>query len=140
MRRGRRPFRNVREAVLCARIAGAVPLIWAAVHALALPRALAWLTPRLTSRRPLATERVLQLADRILDRRPWGIRPTCLLRSLVLYRFLRENGAPARIHFGVTSEETTLTGHAWLTLHDQPLLENSDPSLRFTVVLSYPAE
>jgi len=129
---------TVAEAALCARIAGAVPLIWIGIHAMPLPRALAWITPRRATPRATRPERILELADRLLDRRPFGIRPTCLLRSLVLYRFLREADVPVRLHLGIAWEAHTLSGHAWLTHNDRPLLEATDPADRFTVVLAYP--
>jgi hypothetical protein len=138
MRRWRRHLRGAGEAALCLRIAGAIPLVWAGIHVLTLPRALRWLTPRRTSPRPAPPERVVYLAGALLDRGLFGIRPTCLLRSLILYRFLRESGVPARVHFGVAFEGGALTGHAWLVLDDQPFLEATDPAERFTVVLSHP--
>src|SRR5947209_20634029 len=46
MIRWRRHVRNAREAALCVRVAGSIPLIWLALRLLPLPRLLAWLTPR----------------------------------------------------------------------------------------------
>jgi hypothetical protein len=138
MRGWRRQVRNAAEAALCLRIAGAIPLIWIGVHLLPLPAALAWITPRRPAERPIAPQRVRHLAGLLLDRNLLGIRPTCLLRSLVLFRFLRESGASVRVHFGVAVAGRALTGHAWLTEDDTPILEAVDPTGRFTVVLSHP--
>jgi hypothetical protein len=135
----RRHVRDAREAILCARVAVAIPLIWVGIHLRPLPAALGWITPRRPSTRPLPPERVLHLAGLLLDRHPFGIRPTCLLRSLVLYRFLRESDVGVRLHLGVCSEGGSLTGHAWLTLDGKAWLEAADPAERFVEVLCYPA-
>jgi Transglutaminase-like superfamily len=134
----RRHVRGGREAVLCVRIAGAIPLIWLGVHLWPLPEAMGWLTPRRPSTRPLPPERILHLAELLLDRSLFGIRATCLLRSLVLYRFLRESGVDVRLHLGVSSEKGTLSGHAWLTRNGHPWLESSDPGDRFVEVICFP--
>jgi hypothetical protein len=130
--------RDVREAILCARVAIAIPLIWVGVHLRPLPEALGWLTPRRVSERPLPPERVLHLTGLLLDRRLFGIRATCLLRSMVLYRFLRESGVAVRLHLGVRSDGDALTGHAWLTLDGRAWLEAADPGKRFVEVVCYP--
>jgi transglutaminase superfamily protein len=187
MMRWRLHLTNAAEAVLCLRIAGAIPLIYFAARLLPLPHTLRWVTPRrlrfadcgsriggtrqdrpheddtgadasssfrpypscsvvpirnpqsAIRNSPVPPDRVLYLVDLILDRRLLGIRPTCLLRSLVRYRFLRESGACARLHLGVAREGQKLAGHAWLTIAGSAFLEPSDPTDRYTTVLSYPA-
>ena len=65
-------------------------------------------------------------------------RKPCLYRSLLLYKFLRENGLPVRIHFGVIKTGEGLIGHSWLTLDGKPFLESGDPGERFVVTFSFP--
>lgn len=140
MRHWRRQIHNAQEAILCARVAGAIPLIWVGVHVRPLPQALRWITPQRSSSRALPPDRVLHLVDLLLDRSLFGIRATCLLRSLVLYRFLRETGLDVRLHLGVASDHGSLSGHAWLTQDGHPWLERTDPRPQFVEVVSYPAE
>jgi len=45
---------------------------------------------------------------------PW--RPRCLLRSLVLFRLLREQGQPAVLVIGLAHEARTSDAHAWVEL------------------------
>jgi len=49
---------------------------------------------------------------------PW--RPRCLLRSLVLFQLLREQGEPAVLVIGLGHEARTSDAHAWVELagHD----------------------
>jgi hypothetical protein len=84
--------------------------------------------------------RIVRLADRILEQRVALLRPSCMLRSLVLLRFLREAGLPVRVQFGVAREGADLKGHSWLTLDGLPFAEQTDPSLRFQIVYSFPEE
>ena len=73
---------------------------------------------------PLGTEPRLPLRTMVrgihrgLRIGPW--RPRCLLRSLVLFRLLREQGAPAVLVIGLGHEARTSDAHAWVELdgHD----------------------
>ncbi len=47
----------------------------------------------------------------------------CLAQSLLRYRALRQRGFPVRFHLGMRKDQGELTGHAWLTLHGEPLWE-----------------
>jgi len=87
---------------------------------------------------PDRSDLILQLTDRILERRVALLRPSCMLRSLVLFRFLREAGIPVCVHFGVAREDAGLRGHSWLTLDGAPFAEPTDPSPRFQIVYSFP--
>jgi hypothetical protein len=82
--------------------------------------------------------RIIRLTDLLLDRRVALLRPSCMLRSLVLYRFLREAGVPVQVNFGVARDGEALKGHSWLTLHGVPYAEPIDPTPRFHVVYRYP--
>jgi len=48
---------------------------------------------------------------------PW--QPRCLTRSLVLYRLLREQGAPAELVIGLPSSAREWDAHAWVELAGQ---------------------
>ncbi len=82
----------------------------------------------------------------------------CLLRSLVLFKFLRRQGWPVTIHFGVrrgrAGDETApapampvratpaahigITGHSWLMLNGKPFLEAEHQEGAYTETYSYP--
>jgi hypothetical protein len=159
-----------RDAVLVIRIAAAIPYVWLRVRLFPLPRAVGGidLSPGPSPKRGgvqdwnlaesrigrfdspprsgeglgerLSPDRILHLTDRILERRVAYLRPSCLLRSMVLFRFLREAGVPVRIHFGVRREGDSLQGHAWLSLDGRPYAEAADPTARFQTVYSFPSD
>jgi hypothetical protein len=108
------------------------------VHSLSRFRSFAF--PRSQSNPPTSeqAERIIRLTDLLLDRRVALLRPSCMLRSLVLYRFLREAGVPVQVNFGVARDGEALKGHSWLTLHGVPYAEPIDPTPRFHVVYRYP--
>lgn len=73
----------------------------------------------------------------------------CLLRSLILFKFLRRDGWPVEIHFGVrktgeaedesaTSGRVDITGHSWLVLAGERFLE-SEHMGTYATTYSYPA-
>lgn len=57
--------------------------------------------------------------------------PTCLTRSLVLYRVLKSRGIPCRLQIGMRKEGVELEGHAWV---ETP---GNAPAAGFEVVLTY---
>lgn len=59
-----------------------------------------------------AGQRIARWVDAAYRRSPF--RPTCLTRSLVLYRILRARGIPCQLHIGLRKRETELEGHAWI--------------------------
>jgi hypothetical protein len=82
--------------------------------------------------------RIIRLTDLLLERRVALLRPSCMLRSLVLFRFLREAGIPVQVNFGVARDGDALKGHSWLTLDGVPYAEPADPTSRFRIVYRYP--
>ena len=48
-------------------------------------------------------------------------RPTCLLRALVLYSLLREQGDPAVLAIGLPESARDQTAHAWVELDGNDL-------------------
>jgi hypothetical protein len=63
--------------------------------------------------------RIGQIVDRVGDRLPW--RPSCLRRSLAVWRMLSRRGIPSEIHLGVRDPET-LEAHSWVTVGEEPVV------------------
>jgi hypothetical protein len=86
------------------------------------------------------TRNLADLAVLLHRRSPLGI---CLRRSLTRYYFLRRAGLPLQVHFGARfldgKPDREITGHAWLTLDDQPYHEPGKNWRGFTVMLSFPS-
>lgn len=64
----------------------------------------------------------------------WG---KCVQQSLIVYRLLNGYGIPAKICFGVSRENTTTEGHAWvvkLSEPNRPFAEKTDPNEKFAMV------
>lgn len=78
---------------------------------------------------------LLSLAvHRTLDLGPIG--PTCLVRSLVLFRLLRRQGDPAELIIGLPSTPLDKDAHAWVELDGRdvgpaPGRGNHEPLARF---------
>jgi len=66
----------------------------------------------------------------------WGrplVRPGCLTRGITGYYLLRRAGLNVALCFGIGPPQgATVTGHCWLVLDGEPLLEAVDPRLAFT--------
>lgn len=68
----------------------------------------------------------------------WG---RCVQQSLITYRLLNGYGIPAKICFGVSRDEPTETGHAWIVISNEPdraFAEQSDPRKKFKLVYTSP--
>jgi hypothetical protein len=68
----------------------------------------------------------------------WG---RCVQQSLVAYRLLNGYGIPARICFGVSRDDASNEGHAWvirLSEPDRAFAEAADPRERFKIVYASP--
>lgn len=64
--------------------------------------------------RKLPIRTMVQGIHRGLRVGPW--RPRCLLRSLVLFHLLREQGSPAVLVIGLGHEARSASAHAWVEL------------------------
>jgi len=62
----------------------------------------------------------------------------CILRSLILFRYLKMMGIDMKIAFGVKEEASRLRGHAWLIHKGRHFLETGDPSREYEVMFVYP--
>ncbi|HEX9004985.1 MAG TPA: lasso peptide biosynthesis B2 protein [Blastocatellia bacterium] len=68
----------------------------------------------------------------------WG---KCVQQSLIVYRLLNGYGIPARICFGVSQDDSSTDGHAWVIRLDEPeraIAETVDPRERFKLVYASP--
>ncbi len=77
-----------------------------------------------------AADRVAHLVDAVYRRLP--VEPTCLTRSLVLYRLLRARGIPCQLRIGLRRNQSALEGHAW-TETNRPAADAAN----YEVVLSF---
>lgn len=124
------------ELVFLARISATATATAALLQAAPLP----WVA-RITRRRgpirlPVPEEaRLVALTDRLLalDRGP--LRPNCLVRSLVLLRYLEP---PVALKVGVRPGVRPVDGHAWLEREGAPLHERTDPRPDYLVTWSWP--
>ena len=65
------------------------------------------------------------------------VKNPCMLRSLLIYRYMRSMDQDLKIVFGVKEDMGGLKGHAWLLYRDKPFLEEDIPSGRFTATWVY---
>jgi len=92
-------------------------------------------------RDPAMMQKTAGFIDSLLRYRVFRRYGVCLLRSLVLFRFLRLQGWPVEIHFGVrrlSDDITDITGHSWLVLDQEPFLEEECQQDAYTTTFSYP--
>ena len=103
-----------------------------------LPRLQRWLEPSTPSAPPTGADvgRVAQQygrwVDGIVRRGHPVVRRGCLTRGVTLYSALRRAGLDVSLCFGVGRDPAGVTGHCWLDLDGQPLLERADPRSVFT--------
>ena len=68
------------------------------------------------------------------------LRPTCLKRSLLLYRFLIMEGLKIEIHCGIRKTENGNDGHSWLTLDGAPFLGDAMGAGQYNETFVFPVE
>jgi hypothetical protein len=92
-------------------------------------------------------EKMVKYTDHILGYNWLVCKNTCLMRSLVLYHFLRKHGIEVKICLGVkkgeslgeVDSEKILQGHAWLTYDGNIFLEkNSLGAQNFKTTFLFP--
>ena len=98
---------------LVARIWGTYAAVRLALRRYPLPEAVARLGAD-TGRSRQPSTLLSRAVSRALRIGPWT--PTCLTRSLVLYRLLRMQGAPAQVIIGLPSHANEWDAHAWVEL------------------------
>lgn len=136
-------FPSFRHFLLLLRVAFWVAVLPLCYRALSLPRLLKLLSPD----RPVSgpDPEQMELAV-LLDKYIHGlyrlskknIGRLCLRRSLILYRFLRLHGIPARFFVGVRKKEDGgLIGHSWITINGEHF-HNTQADLPYQITFSYP--
>ncbi len=136
-------FRNLKKVGLLTDIVIAIPLLWFFLERMELPNLLGRLDHPSDQRRPF-TEDDFEWAKQIWNYahfilvRCLKVKNPCLLRSLILFRYLRRRGLEAHIHFGIKRNVSPLEGHSWLSLNGKYFLEEEDPQSTYTDVYTYP--
>jgi hypothetical protein len=103
------------KAILAVRIWAAYLLIRRNVRRVELPLLIERLS-RIS--RPARSRHPARRLSRAVDRslRIGSRRPTCLVKSLVLFRLLREQGDHAELVIGLPESPTSKDAHAWVEL------------------------
>lgn len=86
-------------------------------------------------------DKTVGFIDSLLKYRVFLKYGTCLLRSFVLFRFLRRQGWPVEISFGVKKtgeDQADITGHSWLMLDGRPFLEAEQQKGAYATTYHYP--
>ena len=127
-----------------------VPVLQLFIRVFRLPRLMEWLTPSAVRLRSGENpehkrQKIIKFADYILDRNFWIYRKTCLKRSLLLYRFLRQAGIDVQLCLGVKvihdGTRKNLQGHSWLVYKDDIFLEKDiETTKTFKVTYCFPGE
>jgi hypothetical protein len=93
------------------------------------------------SRDEALLRKTVRFTDFLLQYRILRRYGKCLLRSLVLFRFLRLQGWPVEISFGVrrtSADSADITGHSWLLLEGRPFLDFETVE-EYSTTYSYPS-
>ena len=136
-------LRNPDELFLIIRITGFLTALPVLIRVKSIQDVVRIITPEKgrVTRSPLTLDRVIYLCGRLLrifQRHRY--KYSCLKRSLLLYHFLRYYRVPVEINFGVKWGNEGLTGHSWLTLHNDLYLETKAKADQFTHFFSLPGE
>ena len=110
-----RPLSPTQKLVLATRVWLAYARVRRTLRGAELPVAVSRLGEiRSRSRQRHAPERLSRAVDKTLRAAPDD--PTCLVRSLVLFRLMREQGDDAELVIGLPEHATTHRAHAWIEL------------------------
>jgi hypothetical protein len=112
-----------------------------ALTRLPLPRLTALLAKADGKRRSGRAYRPSQVVRCVEAAQRWGrpfVRGGCLTRGVTLYWFLRRNGCPVELCFGVGPVDGDIAGHCWLVLDGEAFCERSAPDERFVIVYRIP--
>lgn len=138
-------FRGPGDVLLAVRVALWLVLSTTLARRAGLIRTLTLLRPRRSSRLPeeeslARAKRIQRYADGLMRRRPFGTRPVCWRRALVLFRMVPSGrGGDVRIFFGVQREGAgDLEGHAWVELNGTAI-DGTVPG-RYRVTLAFPLD
>ena len=133
--------RDPARAWLLARMAWWVAALSVMAKVLSLPRALQVVSTEVRptgAGEPFDQTQLSSAIDALLKLNLFVFKPSCWKRATVLHRYFALAGVRTTIRFGVRKESGgELTGHAWLELDGQPILESSPPA--YTVTYCYPS-
>ncbi len=90
--------------------------------------------------RHISKEEIYRISYKVLYTSLFGyliFRPTCLRKSLVLYRVFNQYGYPVVINLGVKKAAGSVTAHSWLTLDGDPIFENSEVLSEYDMIYNY---
>ena len=139
-------LKNPRDLWLFLRILTLLILLPGQIKRKSLPELLGQLDPGVAAgpRDEALVEKTAGFIDSLLNYRVFRRYGRCLLRTLTLFKFLRGQGWPVEIHFGVrktgedhTAGEPGITGHSWLVLDGEPFLEDESQKGIFTTTYHY---
>jgi len=134
--------RNPGRVWLMARMALAYFAVSVLARLLPLPKAFAFISPRLGAGGGDAgrAAAIVNAVDTLLTARIPLIYPQCWRRAAVLHRFLRHAGLDTRIVFGVRMDGTrTVEAHAWLERDRKPFAETGQTAA-YQRVFEFPSE
>jgi hypothetical protein len=86
---------------------------------------LLWVNRGAAAPRRARQQPIVRVARRLLRARSRRGDENCLERSLVLYRFLSMASLDPRLVLGVRRDGDGVTGHAWITVDGDPVVEAS---------------
>lgn len=143
-------LRDPRDLWLFLRVLSMLILLPRLIRKLSLPELLARLDPGVTNSLKDQKQllKTVGFTDSLLRYHVFQRYGKCLLRSLLLFRFLRQQGWPVEIHFGVKKTDEAaeadntlgridITGHSWLVLESEPFLESEQPE-SYATTYSFP--
>ena len=131
VRAGRKFLLQPGEALLLCRMAWWVVVLSIAARRYPLPRALRIVAGR-QDHQPVAIdlarqEKLARSIDLLLSADVWVFKPICWKRAAVLHRYLAQTQIIFGVRNDITEKAGTVTGHAWLELKGEPILEKTPP-------------
>jgi Transglutaminase-like superfamily len=114
-----------------------VPLLKRVLPLKALAR-LMWTEGR-RGRSPRRERDIVRFSFVLARLRPPRFRSNCLERSLLAYRFLAQTDADPHLVIAVSTSESGLVGHAWVTVDDRPVHDSAADVSRFLSIAEFGA-
>ena len=115
-----RHFRSPLRVILFAEVLLKLVLLKVLVETVRLPRLLQLVEPGRPSLTWKGDLEVLKAFTDIILGRILKTRRPCMLRSLLLYRYMKSRGMAVQVVFGVRQGGGRLEGHAWLLRDGRP--------------------
>lgn len=136
-------LKDPRDLRLFLQILAMLVFLPAKIRRQSLPELLEGIDPGVAGKRgsQAKLDKTVGFIDSLLKYRVFLKYGTCLLRTLVLFRFLRLQGWPVEISFGVKKtgeDQTHITGHSWLVFDGKPFLESEQQQGAYATTYHYP--